>query len=104
MLVVSGCDASPLLDVTILALDHVAVAVVVGVECDRPATSRSAALAVSFLVVGFRDHSLDAAGAQMAADRAGRVGLVAADRVRSGSWSANVASDFQLRHQRQEHR
>src|SRR5690606_34861985 len=102
VLAVSGGDASPLLDAAVLAFDHVAVAVVGGVESDGPAASGSAALAVSLLVVGFGDHGLDTAVAKVSADRAGRVRLIAADRVRSGPRPADVTPHLQLCHQRQE--
>src|SRR5699024_11119220 len=81
----------------------VAVAAVGGVESDGPAASGSAALAVSLLVVGFGDHGLDTAVAKVSADRAGRVRLIAADRVRSGPRPADVTPHLQLCHQRQEH-
>jgi hypothetical protein len=59
---------------------------------------------VALLVVWFRDHGSDPAGAEMATDRAGGVGLVRANRVRAGAWASEITADPQLRHQRQEHR
>src|SRR5690606_16733301 len=55
----------------------------------------SAALAVSLLVVGVGDHGLDTAVAKVSADRAGRIRLIAADRVRSGPRPADVTPHLQ---------
>ncbi len=80
------------------------VLVVDGVESDRAPAAGSAAPAMALLVIGFWDHGLDAAGAEVPADRAGRVCLVGSDRVRPGAWSSPLAAHAQLLHQRQEHR
>lgn len=59
---------------------------------------------MSLLVVGLRNDGLDPSGSQVASDRAGRVCLVASDRVRAGARAARVAADPQVRHQWEEHR
>jgi hypothetical protein len=59
---------------------------------------------VALLVGRLGDHGGDAPVTQMGADRAGRVGLVAANGVGSGARAADELLDTQLGQQRQHHR
>ena len=93
-----------MLDVAVAALDHVPVLVVGRVKRDGATAARTTPLAVSLLIVWLGNHSLDAPLSQVGADRAGRVRLVSADRVRPGPRPPDIPPDAQLRHQRQKHR
>lgn len=59
---------------------------------------------MTFLVLGLGDVGGDAPGAQVLADRARGVGLVAAECIRPGPWPPEAAADLQLLQQRQKHR
>jgi hypothetical protein len=61
VLVVSGRDSSPVLEVVERPLDDVAILVVVSVEADGPAAARAALLAVPDLITGFGDDGGDPA-------------------------------------------
>ena len=56
------------------------------------------------LILGLGDMGGDAPGAQVLADRARGVGLVAAECIRPGPWPPEAAADLQLLQQRQKHR
>jgi len=86
----AGREASPLLQTGVVALDHVAVPVIDGIDSDGSAAAWSSTLAVPFLVIGLGDEGLDTAGAEVTTDRAGRVRLVAAERVRSSPRATKV--------------
>src|SRR6476620_7071141 len=91
--VVAGGQAAPLFEVAEPAFDEVALSVVDGVEGWRSPASCAAAFAVPDLIVGLGDDCGDASFAQMSADRARGVGLVAAQPVRAGAWTPYPASD-----------
>lgn len=76
-------QCTPLFGVAVAALDQVAV--VAGIEADRPAPARVAALTVAFLVVGLGAHGLDPASAQVGADRLRGIRFVAADDLPVGA-------------------
>jgi hypothetical protein len=86
-LVVAGGESSPLFESAERSLDDVAFTVVDFVERGWSAASGSATFAMPCLVARFGDHGLNAAVAQVPADRSGGVGLVTADPLGSGSWA-----------------
>lgn len=98
--VVAGRDPAPLLEVRESALDDVATAVVGRVERGRAPARGAATEAVADLVGRLRDDGADAAIAQVLPDRAGGVGLVAADRVGSRSRSSGWTGDAELLEER----
>lgn len=104
--VVASREAAPLLGVAEAAFDDVAVLVVVGIEPDGPAAAWAATFPVALLVAGGfgGDHGLDAATAQVRADRAGRVCLVAADRVRPSTRPTDRTGHAQLPEKWDQHR
>lgn len=65
-----------------VAFDNMAGPVIVRVESGRPATSTAASFPVTDLIGWFGDHHDDAAVAQVTADRAGGIRLVAANPFR----------------------
>jgi len=87
------------------AFDDVAALVVLRVVAHGATAAGAASFAVPSLIGGFGDHGDDAALAQVSADRAGRVRLVAAEPVRSRSGPARPApGDFEVSHEHREHR
>lgn len=87
------------------AFDDVATLVVLDVVAHGTATLRAAADAVPLLVGRLGDDGDDAAAAEVPADRARRVRLVATDPVWAGAGPARPASgDSEMVHQNREHR
>src|SRR5690606_41383769 len=98
-----GGQAPPLLVFVAAALEGVAALVVVAVVAHGSAAAGAALLGVPLLVGGLGDDRDDVAIAQVLADSARRVGLVAADAVGSGAGSAGpAAGDAEVAHQDRE--
>lgn len=96
--VVPGGDAAPLLEAVDAPLDGVALLVCLAVEGRRSAARLSALPPVGLLIGAFRNHRADATSAQVVADRAGGVRLVAQDQVRPGAGPSKRAGNAQAGH------
>lgn len=93
-LVVTGGNASPVLDLVDAPLYRVPVLIECHVVADRPPSARSPLLAVCGLVHLLRDHGLDTTFAQVSAVLARRVGLVRGNRVGPGARTADRNADL----------
>src|SRR3954453_20111659 len=92
--VVSGGHRPVGLELVDGAFDDVALLVDLAVEPGGPPARAAPAQPVVLLVRGFGDGGLDPASAQVGADRAAGVGLVAQHSAGSGPWPAgSVAAD-----------
>src|ERR1022692_3982497 len=101
--VIPGSNGPVLAELAEGALDGVALLIGGRVEGSRPPALAAAPEPVAGLVSGFGDSRFDAASAQVNADRAAGVRLVAQDPPRPGPGTAGPAPrDLQPVHQRDE--
>ena len=93
-----------MLDVVEVAFNDIAALVVLGVERRGPAATCTSTLAVGDLIGGLGNDSDDPAPPQPRACCSAGLGLIAADAVGTGAWSAAAAAvHFQVGEQMLEH-